>query len=252
MVLRTLGPMRAKEDLIEGQASLLWWLPLLVTLQTDGGKGVAIVLHSASTPYFNGVPVFFHKLSYLFSSLFQFHQEKFNQWTAVPSLDQCFKLHFSTPSPPLQQQTGWDVQVCRTDHGFNFHSVLPSIDHQLCSPLLYWRSFSVPADFPIIRVLFCFLLSEGAFFIFSLLLVPFLIPLFFFSFFHPIWLQGDFFFFCPFCCLKSSDSFQEEICENCFICSCILEVLMRRGEFHILLFCHLDCDLCQCSVYAFL
>ena len=198
MVLRTLGPMRAKEDLIEGQVSLLWWLPLLVTLETDGGKGVAIVLHSASTPYFNGVPGFFHKLSYLFRSLFQFHQEKFHQWTAVPSLDECFKLHFSTPSPPLQQKTGWDVQVCRTDHVFNFYSVLPSTDHQLCSPLLYWRSFSVPGDFPIIRVLFCFLLSEGAFFIFSLLLVPFLIPLFFFSFFHPIWLQGDFFFFLSF------------------------------------------------------
>ena len=81
------------------------------------------------------------------------------------------------------------------------------MDHQLCSPLLCCRSFSVLADFPIITVFFflfvclfvCLFFIEWGSFLHlqppAGLLLPFLIPLFFFSFFHPIWLQGDFFFF---------------------------------------------------------
>lgn len=99
------GPCRQRNTWLEGQESQLWWLPLPVPLETDGGKGVAIVLHSASTPCFYGVPGFSNKLSYSWSSLLQFHQEQFHQGTAVPSLDRCFHPHFSATSPPPQQET---------------------------------------------------------------------------------------------------------------------------------------------------
>ena len=71
------------------------------------------------------------------------------------------------------------------------------------------------------------------------LLVPFLIPLFFFSsFFHPTQLLGD--FSCPFTILRSSANVQQVLYENCSICRCILDVLVRSDEFCILLFRHLD------------
>ena len=37
---------------------------------------------------------------------------------------------------------------------------------------------------------------------------------------------------------------QRLLCENIFICRCILDVLVMRREFHIFLFCHLDSFLC--------
>ena len=134
------GPCR-----LEGQVCQLWWLPLPVPLETDGGKGVAIVLHSESTPCFYGVPGFFHKLFYLWSSLLQFHQEQFHQGTAVPYLDRCSQPHFSATSPPPQQEIGWDVQGCSTDNVFNFYFVLPAKDHQLYYLLLSWKSFFCPS-----------------------------------------------------------------------------------------------------------
>lgn len=62
---------------------------------------------------------------------------------------------FSNQSTSTTGDVGWDVQGCSTDNVFNFHFVLPSKDHQLCYPLLSWKSFSVAADFPTIRVLLC-------------------------------------------------------------------------------------------------
>lgn len=46
-------------------------------------------------------------------------------------------------------------------------------------------------------------------------------------------------FFCPFRCARSSASVQQALCENRSICRCVLDVLVRRGEF-LILFCHLD------------
>ena len=47
-------------------------------------------------------------------------------------------------------------------------------------------------------------------------------------------------FSCPFRCPKSSANVQQVVYENCSICRCILDVLVRSNEFHVLLFCHLD------------
>ena len=41
-------------------------------------------------------------------------------------------------------------------------------------------------------------------------------------------------------CPKSSTNVQQVLCENCSICRCILDVLVRRDELRILLFHHLD------------
>ena len=83
-------------------------------------------------------------------------------------------LTFQHPVHLCNRKHSGMCKGCSTDHVFNFYFVLPSMDHQLCSPLLCCRSFSVLADFPIITVFFfclfvCFLLNEGAFFICSLL-----------------------------------------------------------------------------------
>ena len=65
-------------------------------------------------------------------------------------------LTFQHPVHLCNRKHSGMCKGCSTDHVFNFYFVLPSMDHQLCSPLLYCRSFSVPADFPIITVLVCF------------------------------------------------------------------------------------------------
>ena len=113
---------------------------------------------------------------------------------------------------------------------------------QLISPL--WRDGFLNTG----RSLLTFNLPPG-------FLVPFLIPFFFlsFSFFHPTWLQGN--FSCPLSCLKSSTNVQQVFCENCPIYRCILDVLVRREEFCILLFHHLDTsplniNFCICNMRA--
>ena len=67
---------------------------------------------------------------------------------------------------------------------------------------------------------------------------PFLFPPFLKNLFHPTWLHGD--FSCPFRCLRSFASVQQVLCENCYIRRFILDVLVRRGEFLILQFHHLN------------
>lgn len=39
---------------------------------------------------------------------------------------------------------------------------------------------------------------------------------------------------------SSSPHFQLDLHDNCFTCSCMLEVFVERGELHVLLFHHLD------------
>ena len=67
----------------------------------------------------------------------------------IPSLGSCSKLHFSAHSPPPQQETqdsGWSAQGCGTDQMCSAYFVLPSTDCLLYSPLIPWRSLSVPAE----------------------------------------------------------------------------------------------------------
>lgn len=95
------------------------------------------------------------------------------------------------------------------------------------------RSLSVPADFPTIRE-FCWVWEP--FLTFSIL--PGVLLPFWFLFSFSTWLPGDFPF--PFRALQSSANVQHLLCENYSICRCILDVLVRREEFHVLLFYHLD------------
>jgi len=60
--------------------------------------------------------------------------------------------------------------------------------------------------------------------------------LFFFLFSTLLW--GN--FSCPFRCLKSSANVQPVFSENCSICRCIPDVLVRRDKFCILQFHYLD------------
>ena len=57
----------------------------------------------------------------------------------------------------------------------------------------------------------------------------------------PTWLQGDWSY--PLRCPKSSANVEQVLCEDCFICRCIFDVLVRRDKFHITLFHHLDSSL---------
>ena len=101
------------------------------------------------------------------------------------------------------------------------------------SPLNFQRSLSTPADYPTVRAFFPFLptVTHLAFSDF-----------FFLSFFHPTWLQGD--FSCLFRCPKTSVNVQQVLCENWSICRCILDVVVRKDGFCVLLFHHLD-DSCN-------
>lgn len=67
---------------------------------------------------------------------------------------------------------------------------------------------------------------------------PVFLFLFFFSFFGPTRLLGHFSY--PLRCPESSTNVQKMLCENCSICRCILDVIVRRDKFWVLLFCHLD------------
>ena len=58
------------------------------------------------------------------------------------------------------------------------------------------------------------------------------------SFFHPTCLPG--YLSSSFKFSRYSTSVQQVLCENCFICRCILDVLVGRGVLHIPLFCHFD------------
>ena len=58
---------------------------------------------------------------------------------------------------------------------------------------------------------------------------------------HSHLMCGD--FFCSFRCARSSASVQRALCENRSICGYVLDVLVRRDEFHILPFCHFDSSL---------
>lgn len=57
----------------------------------------------------------------------------------------------------------------------------------------------------------------------------------------PTQLQGDLSY--PLRCPMSSANIEQVLCEDCFICRCIPNVLVRRDKFHITLFHHLDSSL---------
>ena len=124
-------------------------------------------------------------------------------------------VHVQTPlsitQPSSRQKTynsGWAGQGCSRDHVHSSYFVMPFTDGPPYSPLILWRSLSVPANFPTMRgfsdqePLLTFSFPSG-------LQVLFLI-LFFFFFFFPTPLWGD--FSCPFMCSESSSNIQQVLC----------------------------------------
>ena len=194
-------------------------------------------------------PVYVYSLAYSLSPLFSlFSGEKKKLIPTffgcnIPSLGPRSKQYFSACSPPPQQETqdsGWGAQGCGTDQVCSSYFVLPSTDCLLYSPFIPWRSLSVPADFPTVRGFFP---EWGPLLEFSFLPglpFPFFIPLLFLSSYL---VTRGFFSSCPFSCPKFSTNVQQVLCKTCSICRCILDVLVRRDEFHILPFCHFDSSL---------
>ena len=145
----------------------------------------------------------------------------------------------SSTQCPLHQETHnsyWSAQGWGTDHACISYFVLPSTERAIssdspkfpfcpsCSPHIFWMwepvlTFSFPPG----------------------LLAPFLIPFLFFFLWSYLVVRG--FFFYPFRCPESSTNVQKVLCENCSICRCILDVIVRRDKFWVLLFCHLDFSL---------
>ena len=142
--------MGASSSACRGRRS--WWVWKGVVM-----VALSLVHQSTMTFCFYGVPDFFCRLSWMWSSLLLSLQAVFSQPTSVPSLDPHSKPHFPAPIPPLKQEThnpGWNAQSCSVDHVCSSYFVLPSTDHLLHSPLIPQVSFSVPADFPTVREFF--------------------------------------------------------------------------------------------------
>ena len=189
--------------------------------------------HSTMVLCFCGGPDFLHEHCQLWSSSLPSFQAVPSQPTAILSLGLLFKPHVPAPSPCVHQRTlisGWAMQGCGMDHLCRSHSVLPATDWLLSSPPSPRSSPSVP-DLPVgegaspdvgtsPHLQFP---ARGA--------GPVLLPLLFLfpsSFFHPTWLHGD--LSCPFRCPRSSASVQQMFCENCSICTCILDVFVGRDK----------------------
>ena len=184
------------------------------------GKGV-VMAALPLTHYSAMMPCFYGGAPYSCPFRLSFHSQQLSPaWVHAPNPT------FQQQAPSPQQEThasGWGAQSCGADHACSFYFVLPSTDHLLHSPLISRRSLSVPADFPTMRGFFW---VRGPPLTFSFppnLLVSFLIPPFFFSFFYPTWLWGD--FSCPFRRLNSSANVQQVLWENCSICRWFLMYL---------------------------
>ena len=157
------SPHRWRTPQTEGRVSRLRCEPLPVPMEAKEGSwrlgkvALSLACHWTMMSCFYGISDFFHRLSWLWSSLLLSLQAVFSQPTAVPSLGSCSKPHFPEPSPVSQQAThdsGWNAQSYSVDHACSSYFVLPSTDHLLHSPLIPWKSFSVPADFPTVREFF--------------------------------------------------------------------------------------------------
>ena len=160
--------------------------------------------------------------------------------TAVPSLGLLSKPHFPAPSPALYQEThnsGWGVRGSSTDHEHSSLSCRPQTS--CCVPLWSRKVPFCPSGFPYWEgaSLSCRNLSSPSAPHQERWSLPISSFLSFFSFFYPTQLHGK--LSCPFRCPRSSTSIQQVLCENP-ICRCILDALVRRCEFHLRLFCHLD------------
>ena len=166
-------------------------------------------------------------------------QLSFRTPTALLSLGLLFKSHFPAPKLPPYQEThgsGWGMPGCGMNHKHTSYTVQPPSDWlisvfpsslpevsflpQFISPL--WIGFSECGNLSSLsashKVWWIRLVSS------------------FIYFFFP-W-YGDFSY--SFRCTKSSASVKQVLCENCSVFRYILDVLVKRGEFHVLLFCHLD------------
>ena len=181
----------------------------------------------------------------LWSSSLPIPQSVSTQPTIVFSPYPLSKPHIPSLSPRQLWWTpisGWGEQGCGTDHLYKSHSFLPATDQLLHFPpvapeapiLCQLISLQVRGLPQVQEPVLSFsshtpggqVLSVSSF-----LLLPFL------SFILPSYAG---IFSCPIRCLRSSASVQQVLCENCSICRYILVVLVERGEFHILLFCHLE------------
>ena len=155
------------------------------------------------------------------------------QSTAVLSLGLSSEACIPTPSSHPYQQTcvlGWSIQDGGTDHLCKSLSCLPLTG---CCAFL-WASFSSQVTSLLVRGL-----PRVPELLFSFSSLPGVQDLFcFFSFsFCTNWLPGN--LSCPFRCLRFSVSVQWD----CSIYRCILDTFVGRGEFHILLLCHLNSGL---------
>ena len=131
--------------------------------------------------------------------------------------------HFSTLSPCLQwwtpSQAGWAGQ-----------GSVPRVQVSLCPPATRWLPCSLPRMWSS-PLSFCFPQGCRS----HLASFP---PPFPSSFFWTTSLSRN--PSCPFRCLTSSANFLQRLCENCYICRCILDAFVERDQLHVcLILCHL-------------
>lgn len=177
------------------------------------------------------------RLSSLWSSLLQ---EMLLHSNSCPLPGSALQTPLSSTQPcSVPGDTQLRLECAGEQHGpWAQFFVLPSTDQLLCSP----RSRKVPfcpSGFPYWEgaSLSCRNLSSPSAPDQECWSLPISSFLSFFSFFYPTQLHGN--LYCPFRCPRSSTSIQQVLCENS-ICRCILDALVRRCEFYLLLFCHLD------------
>ena len=221
-----------------------------------GGRGIwkvhhpATLRHSTMTSCLCGVLGFFHKRSWFWRSLLLSLQAVFSQPTALSSLGRLSKPPFQHPdllcSRRYKAQAGMRRATAQTMCALLTLPCLPqttlygvslgSPEGPFLSQLIFPPSgvFSECGDLPLPSALLCSCL---------------LIPLFFFLSFLIPSCQGIFLV------LLGVPSFLPVFSRcsvNCSICRCIFDVLVRRDEFHILLFGHLDSSTSYtCWIYGF-
>lgn len=189
-----------------------------------------------------------------------------SQPTAVPSMGMLSIPHIPAPSPCANQWTpfsGWGMHDCGMDHLCRSHFVASTTDwllHSLPSPR---TSSSIPADHPNSEGISPDLLMKYRLFVVAQqrshiqlfvapnqeLLISFSsppcrphlafypLPFSFFLLSYPIKTPKKDLSH-PFRYLRFPASVQQMLCENCPICSCIVDVFVKRYELYFLLLLH--------------
>lgn len=104
----------------------------------------------AVVPCFYGVLAFFCRLSQLLNSFSSCPFRLSSQPPAVSLPGSMSKPHFPAPLPSRQKthDSGWAGQGCSRDHVHSSYFVMPFTDGPPYSPLILWRSLSVPQISP--------------------------------------------------------------------------------------------------------